>query len=121
MASDTIPKYLIHIRLGECDIARMNESVPLINKTIKSISNGNMQLAYTSEDGKSFSIIAECNKSARYIRAVVSGKESISERFGDVSYGDTGFRSDDSIFVIEVGSDFSAIGFGKLSAWMQYH
>lgn len=100
---------------------RHREATAKALETVKKLSNNKFALAYTSEDAKSFGIVASTNKSAASIRSSIDG--NASEGFGIRSsvQRTTGLLNGDSIFVVECGQDFSENGYGKLLAWFQHN
>lgn len=114
-------KYLIHIRLGECDNNRIREAVPLFIDKIKQLSKGEYILAYSSEDAKTFGVVASIAKPAVVIRAAIDGTGSSSNPDHHDRRFNTMFRGGDKVFVLELGSDISSAGFSKPETWLQRH
>jgi hypothetical protein len=118
-------RYLVHIKFGG-DVPlreRIMQSAPILQGHISRLSHGKCQLAWTSDDGGSFAFFMLCDMPAGFIRNQLQspGIADWERRPGRLPREGSALTNADSIFVIEVGEDFSAEGFGRAWTWLQHN
>lgn len=111
-------KYAIIIRIGESIPTpdRVREAWTAVREILNEISEGQMQMMFSTPDGSTAGFFVEVPSaaSAHAIMQGLTGKNNLHK-------GDTIVRNDDSIIVFEVGSDFSGSGFSRAWSWLQHH
>lgn len=114
---NTDPKrYLIHIRLDDHTFSaqRAAEIGKTVKEMIAHISKDNHELAYITRDGSSFAFLVKTKLPAGAIMSILEGTQWEGDRTAILSKGD-------KVLILEIGEDFSGLGFSKAWTWLQHN
>ena len=101
-------RYLAIIQLkSDSDMPRIAKAVPAISGLLDSVSGGEREQAFRSNDGLLFGVFIKTAKPSAVIR-------SSFEKLHETINGDT-------FLLIETGEDFAGIGFSRAWTWLQHH
>jgi len=102
--------YLVHIRLDKSDAATISARAPLLRSAIEAMSN-QMIPAYRSSDAGTFGFLVTSDLGAYTIRFNLQNDGQV--------LGDTGFRTGDSLLVLEIGEHSSQHGFSQAQHFVE--
>lgn len=103
---------LIHLGGNIPTMERIRETAPRVKQAIEKLSKNNCQLVSASDSGNSFSYFLKTKLPSEVIRAELFGKTKSSEI--------SPLLNDDSALILEVGSEYSGMGFSKAWTWLQH-
>ena len=108
--------YLLHIRFNEYNFSsqRATDLGKTIQEMLKHISSGNYETAYLTRDGSSVGFFVKTRLPAGAIRSILDGTQWEGDRTAVLESGD-------KFLVLELGPDFSGMGFSKAWTWLQHN
>ena len=119
--ADEGTRFLVIVKLGNADKARLRTLVPKLQTVLKRVSTEPYEQLFRSVKADTFGYLIRAKITAREILAVIESPhrgsimtaEQITAPFLD---------NDDATVVIEIGEDFMAgQGFTRAGAWLQHH
>ncbi len=104
-------RYQVIVKLDSSDLKRVSNLVPRLNSELSRIAQGPIELVFRSATADLFGYFVCSTLSASKILATM--QTPARDPFLD---------GKDSLFVFEVGDDFSAAaGFSRSATWLQRH
>ncbi|WP_147430910.1 hypothetical protein [Oceanibaculum indicum] len=100
-------KYIVIVQLrSDSDIQRIANDCPKIIELIKGMCRNDCEQVFRSPDGTLFAYFVKTSSPSVFFRAEFEKHHATT--------------NDDKIIVLEVGEDFSAIGFSRAWTWLQH-
>ncbi len=115
LRNDEKSRYLVLMRLGgEINRKRIAEAAPAIKDTIDRLSDCQNKLFFSSGDSGSFGFFVLTDFRPSAIKATLYGETDIVQTACLDSYND-------SVFISEVSSNWTAAGFSNGWSWLQHN
>jgi hypothetical protein len=126
MTEKTMRRYLLVITLShksakDNDQLGTAESLKRIKGALDRLPKADMQLAFSSRDGKSFGFFLQTHYSARGIVGFLESPDSDRQLFKDFTKMTGSALRDDTVMVVELGRDFCSLNLGTAGTWLQLH
>jgi len=126
MPEGQMRRYLLTITLSQKsapdnDQRALAESLKRIKGTLDKLPKSDLQIAFSSRDGKTIGFFLKTHFNATGIMGFLESPDASRLLHQDFTKMTGSALRDDGVMIVELGRDFCALNLGVAGAWLQLH